>query len=477
MRICLILGFLLILAFLKEKVVSYLDQKSNALVTIIITDFEDWHLPSQLTTVKSVLHLQENLDIVIALQNMPYPPVTFPKQSNIKVILEDHSFLNHTYLQNDLYYVIKTDYVFIITSETIVTKLSIFYLQQLLEANKDHGVNILSIPVNKSEIICLGTKFKYKQWTVQDYSLPGSEICDSIAGNHVIFMRTIDFLSLPNPLLHPVSQSLYLQSGFKEWKSKIIHADSEIKLSSAMKSIENDRKHGMHKEEQLKNMYKKLGIKLVQNSDGKENWYGCSKETVRCFPTVVNDMPDYLYMNKWTPPCCLKNLRTTARYVFKMLENQGVRYWLEGGSLLGAARSGDIIPWDYDVDIGIYEEDIVKCEYLVRARSSPVVDADGFLWENAHEGKFFRVQYSTSNHLHVDIFPFYSRNGIMTKDTWLSTHRQDREFPEHFLKPLTKLNFVGMQVAAPNNWTEFLEYKFGKGVISNPKYPNSKDVL
>lgn len=39
----------------------------------------------------------------------------------------------------------------------------------------------------------------------------------------------------------------------------------------------------------------------------------------------------------------------------------------------------------------------------------------------------------------LDIFPFYEKHGIMTKDTWFKTHRQDSEFPAHFLKPLTTL--------------------------------------
>lgn len=36
-----------------------------------------------------------------------------------------------------------------------------------------------------------------------------------------------------------------------------------------------------------------------------------------------------------------------------MLDDAGVRYWLEAGSLLGAMRSGDVLPWDHDVDIGM----------------------------------------------------------------------------------------------------------------------------
>lgn len=52
--------------------------------------------------------------------------------------------------------------------------------------------------------------------------------------------------------------------------------------------------------------------------------------------------------------CVTAGLRRTARHVFEQLEEAKVRYWLEGGSLLGAMRRADILPWDYDVDIGIY---------------------------------------------------------------------------------------------------------------------------
>jgi fukutin-related protein len=69
----------------------------------------------------------------------------------------------------------------------------------------------------------------------------------------------------------------------------------------------------------------------------------------------------------------LEALRKTARHVFSVLDEAGVRYWLEGGSLLGAMRHSDIIPWDYDVDIGIYEDDIARSKWLMRASTKSVV--------------------------------------------------------------------------------------------------------
>eukprot|EP00795_Rhopilema_esculentum_P010458 gene10458-19168_t len=210
-----------------------------------------------------------------------------------------------------------------------------------------------------------------------------------------------------------------------------------------------------------------------------------------------------------------ENLRETTKHVLNIFEVYNIPYWLEGGSLLGAARSGDIIPWDYDVDIGMYRKDISKIPNLKKAEEGKkVVDEYGFVWEKSREGDFYRVQFSVNNHMHVDIFPFYEKNGIMTKDTWFKTHRQDTEFPAKYLQPLERMRkfmsaykklrkkgteairgalqsyflslrdqnkenskrFVGMDVLVPNNYRKFLEFKFGQGVIENPKYPDSRKV-
>ena len=64
-------------------------------------------------------------------------------------------------------------------------------------------------------------------------------------------------------------------------------------------------------------------------------YHAIFQESSRCFGTVVDDTPEYINRDRWTPPCCLDALRKTARHVFRILDSQDVRYWLEGGSLLG----------------------------------------------------------------------------------------------------------------------------------------------
>lgn len=215
-------------------------------------------------------------------------------------------------------------------------------------------------------------------------------------------------------------------------------------------------------------MYEKLGIKRVTRASGSVEWYGCSRETARCFGSVINSVPSYLYQNRYTPPCCLAGLRKVTHHVIDKLEEVGIRFWLEGQSLLGAMRSGDILPWDHEVQIGLNRDDLTRSPWLIRAKTKPIVDDDGFVWEKATEGEFFKVQYSKMNRLHVNLLPFYARNGSMMKDAWFL---KNGDFPEQFLHPMSSIEFAGRQVPCPNNIRDFLELKYFKGVIENPEIP------
>ncbi len=51
---------------------------------------------------------------------------------------------------------------------------------------------------------------------------------------------------------------------------------------------------------------------------------------------------------------------STLREVKKELDREGVVFWLDSGGLLGAVREGRLIPWDHDIEIGVWEDELPK---------------------------------------------------------------------------------------------------------------------
>ena len=62
-----------------------------------------------------------------------------------------------------------------------------------------------------------------------------------------------------------------------------------------------------------------------------------------------------------------------------ILNDIGLKYWLDAGTLLGIIRDGDLIPWDYDADIGILPEtshEIMK--HRIKFLPKYSINSDGF---------------------------------------------------------------------------------------------------
>lgn len=69
----------------------------------------------------------------------------------------------------------------------------------------------------------------------------------------------------------------------------------------------------------------------------------------RCFPKATGSLKELQDVNFYI----LKRIKTIC-------DELGIKFWLHGGSLLGAVRHGGFIPWDDDIDIGIRRCDFEK---------------------------------------------------------------------------------------------------------------------
>ena len=102
----------------------------------------------------------------------------------------------------------------------------------------------------------------------------------------------------------------------------------------------------------LEGFARRHGIHELVLSDGAVAWRGCAKTTLPC--------PFNFYINRLglnTAPCCREHMKELCHVVTSWLEEMGVVYWLEGGTLLGAVReNGTLLAWEDDTDISFLLE-------------------------------------------------------------------------------------------------------------------------
>src|SRR5689334_8284729 len=77
---------------------------------------------------------------------------------------------------------------------------------------------------------------------------------------------------------------------------------------------------------------------------------GCTRKTLQC------DFWNW-GVDEVRPDCCTEHLREMLFFADELLTRHSIPYWLDYGTLLGAAREERLIPWDDDVDLGVWAAD------------------------------------------------------------------------------------------------------------------------
>ena len=155
-----------------------------------------------------------------------------------------------------------------------------------------------------------------------------------------------------------------------------------------------------------------------------------------------------------------------------ILNEKQYKYWLEAGTLLGILRDGDLIPWDYDADIGIPAEsadEIMKLrleflpKYLIKRRliHSPWLPGNMRVikvktpWEKIRQINF-----------HVDLFCVYL---VGDKYRWIDSNAL-KHVDSKYYDSLDTIEWEGRQINIPKYAEEYLSLRYGTWQVPDQNY-------
>lgn len=147
---------------------------------------------------------------------------------------------------------------------------------------------------------------------------------------------------------------------------------------------------------------------------------------------------------------------------FSLINKQlKLKYWLEGGTLIGAIREGAILSWDKDVDVSMLESDrkiLWKNQNLIKK----------FGLKTNYSDSIYRIDFKN---VYMDIFSYQLKNGLYQEVNWRNRARWPRSYykPKQ-LFPLKNAKLGPLIQLVPNLSENFLEQAYGNWHIVPKKF-------
>lgn len=186
------------------------------------------------------------------------------------------------------------------------------------------------------------------------------------------------------------------------------------------------------------------------------------KEKLKTIPTTTNDLT-------YVDPLHSGLFYDLLKKVDQVFKKHGILYWGTCGTLLGAVRHQGMIPWDDDIDIAIFNQDVPLLLSL-----KEILEELGL--EICFHSKlgFYKIFFSDGEPIvyddgtlcpwkfpFIDIFPVTEVNGKITyAGYWKQWQKQDFFLLDNF--PLIEMPFGPLLIPIPQNPLEYIKRMYGE---------------
>lgn len=141
--------------------------------------------------------------------------------------------------------------------------------------------------------------------------------------------------------------------------------------------------------------------------------------------------------------------------IVDVLNNNKIFFFIQAGTVLGAKREGYFIKWDWDVEIGIFENDFIYNYEIIKN-------------ELLNKGfKIFKEVKSKRNGKIDLIKGFDEKSTVFEILSWSYSsiskkyYRWYINIPERFFEKKHTINFLGRNFNCPGPVEEYLTYQYG----------------
>ena len=166
------------------------------------------------------------------------------------------------------------------------------------------------------------------------------------------------------------------------------------------------------------------------------------------------------------PTKCMPKTTMMALYkmmydIDKILHKYSIDYFVDGGTLLGAVRHKALIPWDDDLDIGIFSKDYNRLVSILK-------DVEQYGYNYSTEGSIIKIYIKNlwikDNKSNIwgtptlDIFIWKEKDGkIILKDINNRKRWKNCWYYKNEMFPLKQYKFYNFNVSGANNGRPYLD--------------------